>query len=230
MAADRETPAELSSEPIAAKRRCRLWGEWVALFVLVPLAMAAFFGRYPLFPVLLAFATLALALLAVTPGFRPSELLRWPRPAPWPLILGFTLYAAGLIGALVLALVPDRMLALPRERPVLWILVLVLYPVFSALPQELIFRALFFHRYGALFRTRQTALWASALAFGLAHLFYQNGVAVGLSTLAGLVIGWVYLRHGSVLLAVLLHAVGGQLVFTLGLGVYFFHGAIGHAP
>lgn len=230
MAVDPETPAEFPPEPIAGGRRLRLWGEWIALFVLVPLAMTAFFGRYPLFPVLLAFAMLALALLAVTPGFRPPELLRWPRPAPWPLILGFTLLSAGLVAALVLLLVPDRLLALPRERPGLWMLVLVLYPVFSALPQELIFRALFFHRYGALFGTRQTGLWVSALAFGLAHLFYQNWVAVGLSALAGLVIGWAYLRHGSVLLAVLLHAVGGQLVFTLGLGVYFFHGAIGHAP
>jgi hypothetical protein len=26
---------------------------------------------------------------------------------------------------------------------------------------------------------------------------------------------------------VLLHSLGGQIIFTLGLGVYFYHGAIG---
>lgn len=37
--------------------------------------------------------------------------------------------------------------AFARERSILWVAVLLLYPILSALPQELIFRVFFFHRY-----------------------------------------------------------------------------------
>ena len=48
--------------------------------------------------------------------------------------------------------------------------------------------------------------------------------------MGGLIFGLVYLRFGSLLLATVLHAIAGQLVFTSGLGVYFYHGAIGQMP
>ena len=58
---------------------------------------------------------------------------------------------AVVAGLLVWLLVPGQALALPRRAPGLWVAILALYPFLSALPQELIFRVLFFRRYGGLF-------------------------------------------------------------------------------
>ena len=112
----------------------------------------------------------------------------------------------------------------------LWLLILALYPLLSAIPQELIYRPLFFRRYSVLFQNDGLALAVNSAVFGLAHLLYMNPVTIGLAAFGGLVFGWVYLRHGSVLLAMLLHALAGQLVFTSGLGIYFYHGAVGLQP
>jgi membrane protease YdiL (CAAX protease family) len=217
------------SEPTPL-HRARLWAEFLALFLGVPVAMAVFFGLYPLFPVMISFAMLALVLLASTPGFSPRELLRGPVMGQWRLVAAFGTGCLILTFGLALILVPERFLEMPRHHPDLWLMIMALYPMFSAIPQELIYRPLFFRRYGRLFPSDRLALATNGAAFGLAHLFYMNPVTIGLTCLGGLVFGWVYLRHGSVLLAMVLHALAGQLVFTSGLGVYFYHGAIGYAP
>jgi len=193
-------------------------------------AMAVFFGQYPLFPVILSLAALALVLLVLTPGFSTRELLRGPVAGQWKLIAGFALAGGVLCFGLTLALVPERLFELPRHHTGLWLLILLAYPLLSAAPQELIYRVLFFRRYGAPFPSDKLALAANTVAFGFAHLFYMNALTIGLTTLAGLIFGAVYLRFGSVLLTSVLHGLAGQLVFTSGLGVFFYHGAVGQMP
>lgn len=207
----------------------RLWIEFLVLFVGVPVLMALYFGHYPLFGAVLLLTVVAALLLATTPGFRWAELRQLPgRSAIWP---GIWLIAVTTLACLAVAywLVPERVLEFPRNRPHLWAMVMIAYPVASALPQELIFRPLFFRRYGALFGTSAVAVVVNALVFGLGHLFYMNAVTIGLTVLAGGVFALAYQRHGF-LAAVILHAVAGQIVFTSGLGVYFYHGAIGAVP
>ena len=211
-------------------RRTRLWAEFLALFIGMPLAFAAFYGLYPLFAVLFGFTALAMILLAATPGFRPRDLVRGPVLGEWRLILGFAVLSMALTFGLAYALVPDRVLDLPRHQPNLWLRIMLLYPLLSAIPQEIIYRALFFRRYGELFPDRRVAIAVNGLAFALGHLFYQNPVAVGLTALSGLIFAWAYLRQRSFLLVVVLHALAGQIMFTSGLGIYFYHGAIGHTP
>lgn len=48
----------------------------------------------------------------------------------------------------------------------MWALVIVLYPILSVYPQELIFRAFLFHRYAPLFGNGVGLVAASAAAFG----------------------------------------------------------------
>mgnify|MGYP006269832469 CR=1 FL=1 len=205
----------------------RLWAEMLALFVGVPVAMAASFGLYPLFPVILALAGVAVLLLGLTPGFRFRELLRGPVLGEWRLILGFSL-AVGLACVVIAAvLLPGQMFWIPLQRPELWVMIMVFYPLLSAVPQELIYRPLFFRRYGGLFPNEGVAVLANAVAFGIGHLFYMNPVTILMTAAAGVIFGWAYLRHRSFLLACVLHAIAGQIVFTVGLGRYFYHGAIG---
>jgi membrane protease YdiL (CAAX protease family) len=210
--------------------RGQLWAEFVALFIAAPLVMALFFGVYPLFAALFAVTILALVLLARTPGFAPRELVRGPVLGHWPLIAGFALGAAAVAFALALTLVPERVLELPRRRPEMWLAIMLFYPLLSALPQELIFRALFFRRYGVLFPEERVALAVNATVFSFAHLFYQNPVAIGLTLVGGVIFAWSYMRTGSFLLVLILHALAGQIIFTSGLGIYFYHGAIGQVP
>jgi membrane protease YdiL (CAAX protease family) len=136
--------------------------------------------------------------------------------------------ARGLVAAaVVLAAVLARggeLLDFPRHRPSLWALVLVLYPVLSAWPQELVYRTFFFHRYGPLLGPRGT-LAASALAFSLLHVVYADPIAPALALPAGFVLASTYSKSGSLYAVALEHALYGTAVFTLGLGRAFFVGA-----
>lgn len=210
-----------------AVSRTRLWAEFLGLFVGVPVVMAASFGLYPLFPVVLALGGVAALLLALTPGFSFAELTKGPVLGQWRLILGFTMAVAVLCTALVLVLVPGQFLAIPLYRPELWLMIMVLYPLLSAAPQELIYRPLFFRRYGRLFPGETAPIAVNALVFGLGHLFYMNPITIASTVVIGAMFGWVYVRTGSFMLVCVLHGLAGQLVFTLGLGRFFYHGAIG---
>jgi membrane protease YdiL (CAAX protease family) len=105
-------------------------------------------------------------------------------------------------------------------------MILTLYPLLSALPQELVFRPLFFRRYGALFPGTAAAVACNALVFGLAHLMFWNWVALALTVAGGLIFARAYLGRGGFAMAVVLHAVCGAIIFTSGLGTFFYHGAV----
>lgn len=215
--------------PLAASR-AQLWAEFVALFVGVPIAMTLTFGLYPLFPVVLALAGLAALLLQITPGWRWRMVLRGPVLGEWRIILGYTAATLAVCLAVVFARVPERFLELPTYRTELWLMIMVFYPLVSALPQELIFRSLFFERYGALFPNRWTAIVANGVAFGFGHLFFDHWITIAMTGFGGAIMGWAYLRHRALGLPWILHALAGQILFTVGLGVYFYHGAVGAAP
>jgi membrane protease YdiL (CAAX protease family) len=93
-------------------------------------------------------------------------------------------------------------------------------------PQELIFRTYLFHRYRALFGSDRALVAASAVAFGLAHLFFANWWAPLLSTAGGWLFARTYLRTRSTLQATVEHGLWGDVVFTVGLGWYFYGGSI----
>ncbi|MEM7144513.1 MAG: CPBP family intramembrane glutamic endopeptidase [Verrucomicrobiota bacterium] len=122
---------------------------------------------------------------------------------------------------------PERLFAFPRRALVTWVFVMVLYPILSAYPQEIIFRTFFFHRYRELFKSERMMIIASALAFGLAHVFLANWIAPVFATAGGLLFGWTYARSQSTLAAGLEHALWGNVLFTTGLGWYFYAGSIG---
>ncbi|MHA3976247.1 CPBP family intramembrane glutamic endopeptidase [Halovulum sp. GXIMD14794] len=206
-------------------RRVRLAVEFAALFVGVPLALAFLLPPTAMFSVLGVMTAVGILLLHRTPGFSWHELKRGP--VPWrPVALALALTAAaGVIGTLVLF--PHMLFFLPRQNTGLWLMILALYPLLSALPQELLFRPLFFRRYGSLFPSVHIAVWANALLFSVAHLMYAHPVVLGMTFAGGWIFGWLYAVRGSFGAALLLHAVAGQILFTSGLGILFYSGAVG---
>ncbi|MBK1696060.1 CPBP family intramembrane glutamic endopeptidase [Rhodovibrio salinarum] len=221
----------LSDRAVAPDTRlpARAWraAEASLLFVVAPIVHVAFFDILGVFAPLAVVTAAGVLLLAITPGWRWRELVAVSSlRGHGRLILGFTVVAAGVIFALVFALIPYRLFGLPRHMPETWALVMVFYPLVSVLGQELLFRPLFFRRYGDLFAGPVTLVLANAGVFSLTHAFYQNWIALTLTFLGGLIFAEVYRRSRSFPLVFVLHTLAGQLIFTSGLGVYFYHGAI----
>jgi uncharacterized protein len=207
--------------------------ELIAIFVIFPayLAFAPAVGlpRVPWAPVLLVVCAGAALWLVRVAGMRGRELLVGPdraleRAALRPLLLRFVV-ATFALTVLIALVSPERLFGLVRERPQLWAAILVFYPLFSVYPQELLFRAFFFKRYGPVLGSERLTMTVNALAFGWAHVFFPSPIIAVALTIAG---GWLfastYRKTGSLRLAWLEHALYGNLIFTVGLGEFFFSG------
>jgi membrane protease YdiL (CAAX protease family) len=142
-----------------------------------------------------------------------------------PILTRFSMWAIALTVSVWL-LHPDLLFSFMRAYPLFWALVMVLYPLLSVIPQEIIFRAFFFRRYDAIFPARAAMVLASGLAFGAAHLIFHNWVAPALCAVGGIFFADTYARHRSLLLVSLEHSLYGCFIFTVGLGHYFYTGAI----
>lgn len=210
-------------QPSPATRPLR----WLELFLLLGVT-PVLFRLTParlLIPEIVLGAALCLTLLLRDPSFKraslgwgPAQSAALRRP-----LLRFALLAPILALGVRVAR-PDLFLSLPRTRPLMWAFVMVAYPVVSVYPQELIFRTFFFHRYEALFRDQRLCIASGALAFGWAHIVLGSTVSMVMSTVGGLLFASTYARSRSTIVVAIEHALWGCLVFTLGLGIYFYAG------
>lgn len=200
--------------------RLRLAAEFTAIFIGGPLAILALHQAGILFAALWLGALLA---WAGTRG-RPAA----PRPVLKHELSGIALRFAVLAPLIALATwlaMPQAFLELPRQRPGFWAIIMVLYPLLSVWPQEMLYRSLLFHRYRALFRNDAGLIAASAIAFGFAHVIFLNWIAVAMTAAGGLLFARDYARHRSLALTCLEHSLYGCLIFTVGLGRFFYTGA-----
>lgn len=208
----------------------RLWlaTEMVVLFAGAPLVMmqAVHVHKVPvwaaLFPVL---AGLILYLALDRTFSLRQEVTRGVAAGTLVSIMALLLVGGGVVAAYVAQEMPDKFLALPRDRPGVWRKVLTNYPFLSVLAQEFIYRTLFFHRYGPLFgRWRWGLVLASGLLFGLGHVIFKNWTAVALTSIGGIFLAWRYAATRSFWSVWIEHTLWGWLVFTVGLGGFFFTG------
>lgn len=202
--------------------------EYVSLFFGLPLLY--YFGWVPL-PLFCA-----LWLLAAGCGWVLLADRRFDRRQLWNARdLGRRLFRACIPFVVVAPLLllgtvlfePDRFFAFVRRRPVVWAVVMVLYPILSAYPQGLVYRTFVFQRYGAVFSGRWAIVVTSAVAFSFVHIVFHNWVAPVLSFVGGVLFAWTYEKTRSSLVATVQHALFGCYLFTIGLGWYFYHGAVG---
>ncbi len=200
------------------------WIELLAVFGALPLALMLSFEQVPIILPLLVAAAACLVVLIRDRDFNRQRLWRFSalREALPGILLRWTIGAA-LLSLLIGVLAPESLFNFPRRDPRTWLLVMLLYPLLSAWPQEVIFRAFFLHRYRHLLGA--AVLVASALAFAWAHVLFRNWLAVVLTLPAGLLFASTYRRHRSLACSTLEHALWGDLVFTVGLGRYFYSGA-----
>ena len=201
----------------------RLRAEWVVLFLALPLTIAVILPPGSMFPALFAGTALGLWLLHRTPGFHWRDLGQG-RIDPGAVAV---FAAVTMVVALAVSMATSGdPLRFVRERPGFFVLVMVFYPILSALPQELVFRVLWFRRYGAILPDGGPGLVLNAAVFSLAHLMYWSWIDAAMTFAGGLAFAWAYRRRGSFAMAVVLHAIAGQIVFALGLGMFFYAGNV----
>lgn len=203
--------------------------ECLVLFFVAPLLL--YFVRHQMafrvFYLLFVLVSVCTIMLVKDPLFDRTIFWRKIRIKHLRKMAVFFLPAATAMGLFTYFFLPSRWLAFPTTEPVLWLIIMVLYPLLLALPQELLFRCFFFHRYQSLFGGRPGRLiFFNALSFGLSHIFYGNWVAPVLTFFGGLLFAWRYHTSASLLTVGLEHAVWGNYLFTIGIGWYFYSGAI----
>lgn len=224
--ADAETIDDSGSGPARrsvrrGRRRLPRAIELALVFFGLPALIA--FGVLPLHvvPALWIAAGVCLWVLLRSPGFDPRRLGGEVRPWLGTILTRFLVLAPAL--ALVTALAaPDLLLAMPRHRPWLWASIVLLYPLLSVLPQGVIYRVFFTHRYRRLLPSRRARIVVGAVAFGCTHVVFGNWVAPAITAAGGLLFASTYERSGSALAASLEHALWGCFIFTLGLGRFVF--------
>ncbi|MDX1501094.1 MAG: CPBP family intramembrane glutamic endopeptidase [Thermoanaerobaculia bacterium] len=216
----------VARRPAGAGHRLWLALEFAALFFGVPAVMTLGPLGGSIIPCLLAAFGLALLYLLRDPGFDRREL--W-NAAPFArearrFVPRFLVLAA-LIALCVALFDPSELLNFPRRRPGIWLAVMLLYPLLSVYPQELLFRTFLFRRYRALFGGSTALVWASAAAFAFVHILFESWLAVAFTLPGGLLFADTYRRSRSLLAASVEHALYGCFVFTIGLGRHFYNGA-----
>ncbi len=175
---------------------------------------------------LFTFTAIGIILLHYTPGFAWAELRYNWRNWSWRELALFTVTMIAFCSAVVMATRQDAAFRMLLYRPEFLAVIWLAYPIASALPQELLFRSLFFRRYQAILPNGKAAYLLNASLFSLAHLMYWSWIVAVMTFGGGLLFTWAYRQRGSFFYAVLLHAIAGNIIFAAGLGIYFYSGNV----
>ncbi|MEJ5303665.1 MAG: CPBP family intramembrane metalloprotease [Bacteroidales bacterium] len=204
-----------------AQKRYLLYAELGILYLLAPVIYALGWVQGPKFLALLVGLIYVILVILANKklphtvfklrfhGFLQTMITRFLVVA-----LGLTFY--------MLHFEPENFLILPRTQTWLWLAIMVFYPIFSALPQEIIYRLFFIQRYKTLFANEKLLWIMNALLFGLAHLLFHNPIAVLGGVLMGIFWYQTYVRTGSLWAVTLEHALYGNFIYTIGFGHYFY--------
>ena len=197
--------------------------EFLIIFFLIPLVVILinlFISNQKVFvflPLFLVFF-LSLYLLKKTPSFSFNSL---KKKIDWKFF--FLISLVFVISGFLYTMILDRNLLfnLPKNYFFLWVAVMIFYPIFSVIPQEIIFRVLFFERYSCLFKNQFLYLILNSIIFAYIHLVFQNFHAFFITLITSPVFAHAYVNK-SFKTCFLTHTIGGQLVFTYGLGNFFY--------
>ena len=194
-----------------------------------------------LMPALMLFTVICVTWLLLDKTFTKRQLWNFkPAMREMPRILGlFAVGAAVMVGVAVgldrytdvLTIRQDgvettALFRLPREVPIIAVLIFFFYPWFSAYPQEITHRAFFFHRYRRIFPTRASMICANSIAFMWVHVPFWHWMALALTLPGGVLFAWTYERSKSTLAATIEHWLYGWWAFVVGLGWFVFTGSI----
>ena len=194
--------------------------EFLLFFVFIPFITAEFLeGWWKVVPLLLI-AVFFIALLLKDPEFDKGIITRFDSDSfrkSIPRIIVISI----LLVWFTFWIFPHLFFQYPMEHFYAYLLTFFLYPVVSVLPQEIIYRVYFFHRYREIVPEKYLLMLSNAIIFGLTHFIYGNWVA----PIATFLVSWIfifnYLKSKSLLNVSLEHYIYGLIMFTVGFGHFF---------
>jgi uncharacterized protein len=191
--------------------------EFICLFVLLPVVYwLDWFPFHKVIPLLLLFIY-CLAILFQHGRFTKNLL---SVRAPWAvLLIRFVLTTSIILG--VLFVTQKGVFADLQENPKL-MLMLIMYPFLSALPQEVIFREFFFYRYARLFPQETFLVLMNVLMFSFAHIYFGNWIVLIFTLAGGLLFALTYLKTRSLLVVSIEHSLYGLVILASPLHLYFY--------
>ncbi len=191
------------------------WEDYVSVLIIwLPLEFQWMYRLFPYPPQLTH--TLAV-LLAVSTAVAACVLLRrlegigyavdWRKGFGWRVLLTFGIFAAIAIplGSRMHFIAWDPTFVRVRSLPLFAPGILL----FTAWPEEFLFRGLLQNLFSRTFKNQWAGLALASVIFGLSHIFhapYPNWKYVLLATIAGLFYGHAWMKTGSLLPGVLVHA------------------------
>ena len=230
---------------MTAPQRGLRWLEMLALFGGVPALLWAFpgiLGGLILFLFLMVMGAICGLALCFDQKFDRRKLWNAKAVAPamgWVvarwliacvlLITAFGLMSGRVLPGLTIA-VPTGLFSLFNRDDMPWyvpLLIMFGYPWISVYPQNVIYRAFFCQRYRPILGGGWGLILINSLAFSFGHVMFNNWVVLALTFVGGLIFTRTYLKHRSLLLATIEHAMYGLFCFFLGIGVFLLYGASG---
>ena len=192
--------------------------ELVALFVVMPVSLAL---PIPILVKLVSgglgfFYALFVLFRIERVTFEVTKGINWKRF--WRSTTAQLFVIALLTIVYVLLVDASKLFIVLRTKPLLWLVILFVYSIFSVYPQELIYRTFFFKRYSSLFKNENLFLVLNAALFSLAHVFFRNTLVIVLTFLGGILFALTFKRTKSTTLVSIEHAIYGCWLFTVGMG------------
>ena len=139
----------------------------------------------------------------------------------WRFIIIFSFIFLFLSFVYVMLVDKKLLFIFPITNFKLWLLVIFIYPFLSVIPQEVVYRVFFFQRYFPKTNSFYFPLILNLIVFSYCHLVFNNLHAILITAIVSPIFAYAYLKK-SFLTCVILHSLGGQIIFTLGLGKYFY--------
>ncbi|MGQ1785152.1 MULTISPECIES: CPBP family intramembrane glutamic endopeptidase [unclassified Saccharicrinis] len=200
-----------------------LVAEFVLLYVGIPLFIYLDYNFTHPTMVIVPLVLIMLLILKRYHFFQLKDLvqLNLKRVKPWSHFITVVINACILVLSVYL-FDHENLFNLMRSNPQMLVLLCILYPIYSAFGQEIIYRLFLFQRYRTIFKSKVLLVLVSSLSFSYMHIIYYSHVSVILTFILGVYLSITYLKTRSVLFVSILHGIYGNLIFIVGLGNYFW--------
>lgn len=203
------------------KNKLLLITEFILVFYFLPVSLYLKLFAIPNLAILLLLTIPALYFLISDNRFNNGQLItiNCPYKFLFSLTIRFILSIALIISFLFIFL-PDIIVNSSDNK---WQILYtsIFYLFFSVIPQEILYRAFLFHRYGAIFKGKHISVAINTFTFSFAHIVYGNWVAVFLTLIGGYFFCKTYQKARSLVITIIEHFLYGLMVFLLGLEKYF---------
>ena len=192
--------------------------EFFFIFLILPSAIFFLDSSVIVFLTLYSVFTLSLVILYFDKSFSFTSLRK---KVDWKFIIIFSLIFLSLSFFYVILVDKDLLFIFPKTNFELWLLVILIYPFLSVIPQEIVYRVFFFQSYFPNERSFYFLTLLNMIVFSYGHIVFNNVHAILITAIVSPIFTYAYLKK-SFFTCIVLHALGGQIIFTLGLGKYFF--------